>query len=143
LTLLIRSLYLATTTTTTTTAANLPSQCSTYTPINDATRLATAAGGLGTDYYLFPVTYSWYSFYGSGGTQIVTSAPNANQCGTEYSGWYTGAMPTYGNTVTGTVCYVYTTICSISNMILVTNCGSYYVYGLISVPTYYARYCTV
>jgi len=137
------SLYLATTTTTITTAAILPTQCSLYTSINDATRLATAGGGSATDQSLFSSTYTWYRFIGGSGTQIVTSAPNYNQCGTYYSGWYAGTMPTYGNTLSGTVCYVFTNICSYSNMILVTNCGSYYVYGLIYLTTASpARYCT-
>jgi hypothetical protein len=143
LTLLIRSLYLATTTTTTTTAANLPSQCSAYTFINDVTRLATAPGGSANDQTYFSGTYTWYRFYGSGGTQIVTSAPVYSSCGGYYPGWYTGAMPTYGNTVTGTVCYVNANICFTWNMILVTNCGSYYVYGLIDPGVNYGRYCTV
>ncbi len=142
---LTSSLYLGTTTTTTTnitTVASLPPQCTYYSSINDPTRLATAAGGTASDLSLFSGTYVWYRFYGAGGTQIITSAPNYNQCGTYYSGWYAGTMPTYGNTFNGTVCYVFTSICSYSNMILVTNCGSYYVYGLIDPPVSYARYCT-
>jgi hypothetical protein len=93
---------------------------------------------------MFGGTYVWYRFYGSGGTQIVTSAPAYNRCGGTYSGWFSSTMPTSGNTMIGTVCYVSgTNICVYQNTILVTNCGSYYVYGLINSPALYARYCTV
>ncbi len=131
------------TTTTTTITVSLPQQCSYYTFINDPTRLATAPSGLGNDNTFFSGSYVWYRFYGNGGSQIITSAPNVSRCGGSYSGWYAGSMPTYGNTLSGTVCYVNSNICSYSNMILVTNCNSYYVYGLISAPASYARYCTI
>jgi hypothetical protein len=122
----------------------LPSQCSAYTPINDPTRLATAGYGNASDSSYFSPVFVWYCFMGAGGTQIITSAPSVDQCGTNYTGWYASTMPTYGNTLIGTVCYVdITNICNWSNMILVTNCGSYYVYGLIAPPIAYARYCTI
>jgi hypothetical protein len=139
----MKFLYLATTTTTTTTVANLPAQCYSYSSISDATRLVTAAGGMGSDYGAFPGTYtSWYRIDGASGTQITTTIPNYSQCDALYPGWYASSMPAYGNTVIGTVCYVYTTICYYSNTILVTNCGAYYVYALTNTPTYYTRYCT-
>ena len=140
---LIRFYCLVTTTTTTT--AVLPIQCSSYSFVNDPTRLATAAGGSASDISMFSSTYVWYRFYGSGGTQIVTTTPAINRCGTVYPGWYASAMPNYGDTVIGTVCYAIssTSICRYSNLVLVTNCGSYYVYGLIDPPAVSTRYCTV
>jgi hypothetical protein len=138
---LITYFYLATTTTTTT--PSLPSQCSSYTPMTDASRLATASGGYASDLGVFSSTYVWYRFYGAGGTEITTFPPNYFQCGGYFSGWYSGTMPTYGGNSTGTVCYVYTTVCYYSNTILVTNCGSFYIYGLVNPPVTYARYCTL
>lgn len=134
-------LYLATTTTTTTMIANL-SQCDIYLTIDDGTRLATAPGNTFNDVSSFSGVYTWCRFNGASGTRIVTSPPASNRCGGSYSGWYAGNMPTYGHTVNGTVCYVSSNACNYINTILVTNCGPYYVYGLVDPPINYGRYCT-
>lgn len=133
---------LATTTTTTTTTTNLPSQCLTYSPINDPTRLATATGNVFSDAAAFTAGYTWHRFIGAGGDDIVTTAPPGYRCGGYYSGWFVGVPPTYGTTVSGTVCYSYSTVCQLSNTILMTNWGTYNVYALTNTPTTYARYCT-
>ena len=142
---MIKSFCLATTTTTTTTSVVLPTQCIAYSFINDPTRLATAVGGSTSDSLIFTSTHAWYRFYGSGGTEIVTTIPSFNRCGGLYTGWYTGTMPNYGATVSGLVCYVTssTNVCLYTSQILVTNCGGYYVYGLVDPPLSSARYCTV
>jgi hypothetical protein len=52
-------------------------------------------------------------------------------------------LPTSGARVNRTVCYQWTSnTCNWSNNILVTNCGSFYVFGLIVPPVCNARYCT-
>lgn len=134
-----------TTTTTTTTSAVLPTQCSAYSFLNDPTRLATAGAGSVSDNAIFTGAYVWYRFFGSGGTEIVTTIPSINRCTTVYTGWYAGTMPSSGTTITGSVCYVGSSSnpCLYTNQILVTNCGGYYVYGLIDPPVNSARYCTV
>ncbi|CAF1082855.1 unnamed protein product, partial [Adineta steineri] len=127
------------TTTTTSTAA----QCYSYTTINDVTRLATAGSGSTTDYGLFS-TGTWVRFSGAGGTQITTSSPGLYHCTTYYSGWYSGSLPSSGETVNGTVCYTYSSSsCYYANIISVTNCGSFYVYDLVNPPVSNSRYCTV
>jgi hypothetical protein len=112
--------------------------------INDTTRLTTATGGSACDQSLFSSNITLVRFSGSGGTQIPTTAPNSNQCGTAATGWYNGSIPASGVTVNGTVCYNWSSnTCNWSNMITVTNCSSYYVYGLIKPIGCSFRYCTV
>lgn len=85
----------------------------------------------------------WVRFSGAGGTQLATSAPGSNQCGTQATGWYSSSLPTSGVTVNGTVCYQWSSnTCNWSNTILVTNCGAFYVFGLIMPPACNLRYCT-
>jgi hypothetical protein len=119
------------------------SLCYSYTIINDATRLVTAAGGSACDQSLFSSSITLVRFTGAGGTKIVTTTPSIKQCGTQATGWYNGTMPAWGMTVNGTVCYSWSSnTCNWSNMITVTNCSSYYVYGLISPAHCTLRYCT-
>ena len=127
------------------TARSLPSECYNYSSISDSTRLATATTGtIACDQIMFSSTITWWRFVGVGGTQIVSSAPSSYRCGTDASGWYTGPMPASATTVNGTVCYVWlSSNCHWSNTILITNCGSFYVYGLVDPPNCNLRYCTV
>ena len=138
--------YLTTIASTTTTIATLPSQCGSATILNDATRLITAAGSTGNDYSSFSTAYVWYRFFANGiSVSMATSPPAYQRCNAYYSGWYAGTIPSYGQTIVGTACYVTctTNICGNSNNIMVTNCGSYFVYGLIRPPSNsYYRYCT-
>lgn len=86
----------------------------------------------------------WMRFIGVGGTQLSTSPTVSNRCGSQAAGWYTGLVPTVAQTVTnGRVCFSWNdNICAWSNMINVTNCGSFYVYQLSMPPICAARYCT-
>jgi hypothetical protein len=130
-------------TTTTTNAITSYSQCSSYTIINDTTRLTTAAGAVSCDWSTFNTSTTWVRFLGAGGTRLATSAPSSNLCGTLATGWYSGSLPSSGMTVNGTVCYVWAgSSCNWSNVIQVTNCGLFYVFGLIMPPVCYLRYCT-
>ncbi|CAF4081479.1 unnamed protein product [Adineta steineri] len=139
----VTSTTMTTTTTTTTTTTSTAAQCYSYTTMNDVTRLATAGSGSTTDYGLFS-TGTWVRFSGAGGTQITTSSPGLYRCTTYYSGWYSGSLPSSGETVNGTVCYTYSSSsCYYANIISVTNCGSFYVYDLVNPPVSNSRYCTV
>lgn len=125
-----------------TTTTTLPNQCYSYTFINDATRLTTSGLGSGCDNAFSTLT--WVRFAGSGGTKIADSPPSMYSCGTYYPGWYTGSQPADSFTSTGAVCFVYSNYtCMWASGIYITNCGSYYVYGLTNVPGCYMRYCTV
>ena len=127
----------------TTTSVNLPAECYTYTPTNDLTRLSTYTGGLGDDAVSFTIAGVEYRFVGSSGTNLAQSATSLYGCGGYYTGWYSGTMPTYGNTVSGTVCFVMSSNCTYISMISLTNCGSYNVYDLAPAPITYGRYCTI
>ncbi|UJR34251.1 hypothetical protein I4U23_021655 [Adineta vaga] len=131
--------------TSTTTSVALPAQCSSYTMITDATRLAT--GGAPTiicDNILFTATPVWIRFSGSAGTMLVNYAPTTYRCNTHAPGWYTGSLPAVGSTVSGTVCYNWSgNTCNWSNSISVTNCNGFYLYRLIAPPVCSLRYCTM
>ncbi|CAM2696656.1 unnamed protein product [Rotaria socialis] len=132
-----------TTDTTTTTTTDALSECSSYTTINDVTRLTTAGSGSGCDTAVFNSTTACVRFSGAGGTQLATSAPASNQCTTQAPGWYSGSLPGSGVSNNETVCYAWSlNNCKWSNTIQVTNCGSFYVWGLISPPVCNLRYCT-
>ena len=133
-----------TTTTSTTTTAVYPAQCFSYTTNQDSTRLANATAGSSCDTALFSLYFTWTRFLGLAGTDLATSAPSINRCGTSYPGWYIDALPAAGHTVVGTVCYAWiTSSCLYNNLISVTNCGTFYVYGLVDPPVCNSRYCTV
>jgi hypothetical protein len=121
----------------------LPSQCSSYTTIDDASRNVNADGNDGCD-TLFMSGSTWTRFIGASGTQLPTTPTSPNQCGTQVTGWYSGAMPTVSETITnGRVCFSFDgDACKWSNTIGVTNCGSFYVYQLTMPPVCSARYCT-
>ncbi|CAF1646283.1 unnamed protein product, partial [Didymodactylos carnosus] len=130
---------------TATTTTALPSQCSSYLAINDATTVYSYyCSGCYTD---CAKSVAWYRVVGSSGTQLYDRAPNQGYCGTNYAAYYMGTSPTYyGQTVTGTVCTFYSTnVCYWSTTISVTNCGTYYVYYLPQAPgcNNYVRYCTM
>lgn len=133
-----------TTTTTTTTIAPL-SQCSSYTTIQDETRLVdhVTNGAALCDRSTFTSDIQWVRFLPPGGTQLATSAPEKMRCGTSATGWYNGTMPQPGTTETGIVCYHWDdNPCRWQNMIEVTNCGPFYVFGLIKTEDCDLRYCT-
>ncbi|CAF3634840.1 unnamed protein product [Rotaria socialis] len=129
-----------TTTTTTTTTNGGSSECSSYTAINDVTRLTVAAAGSGCDRTLFSSYTTWVRFNGASGTQLATSAPASNQCGTQGTGWYSGSLPASGVSNSGTVCYAWNSNnCNWSNTIQVTNCGSFhFMYGILLVHRFAA-----
>ena len=107
------------------------------------TRLSTNTGGLGSDTASFTVAGVWYRFVGSSGTDLAQSATSFYRCGGYYTGWYSGSMPTYGNTVSGAVCFVVSNTCTYISIISITNCGLYNVYDLAPSPITYGRYCTI
>jgi hypothetical protein len=129
-----------------TTTVVLPSQCSSYTSITDATRLATystvssgcdSPGNLGS----LP---GWFRFSGSGGTALVNYVVAISHCNTDAPGWYTGSNPAVGSTTSGTVCFNWSSnSCYWSSSIQVTNCNGYYVYYLVSTSACSLRYCTM
>ena len=112
--------------------------------ISDATRLITSGSGGACDQTIFTSDVKWVRFTSPGGTQLATSPPGHLQCGTHATGWYNGTWPILGSIVNGTVCYDHTgDSCSWRNTIQVVNCGLFFIFGLVSPPECYLRYCTV
>ncbi|CAF3365952.1 unnamed protein product [Rotaria socialis] len=122
----------------------LPLACSSYTTINDSTRSTSYTNSAGCDNTVFGSSGTWVRFTGVGGTQIPTSPPATNRCGTDATGWYNGFMPNASTTINGTVCYNWSgSTCNWNTAIQVTKCNSFYIYNLINVPICNLRYCTV
>jgi hypothetical protein len=125
------------------TAIYLPAQCSNYTLDTDATRLTTySATTSACDNSAFS-TPLWVRFSGGGATQLATSPPQPNHCGTNAVGWLISPLPsTAGSTAIGIVCLVWSNnICNGVLYISVTNCNGFYVYLLVSTGCT-NRYCT-
>lgn len=130
---------------TTTSTVTLPAQCSSYIWINDVTRLLISSGGTSCDSSSpFSTTMTWFRFIGFSGTMLATTSSGPNQCGTVYTGWYSGTMPTWSSTIIGTSCFGSSAIdCQFTDTIAVSNCGSFYVYAFRTPPLCPARYYTV
>ena len=85
----------------------------------------------------------WYRFKGDAGTKMPTTRVPAYRCGTDWSGWLDGAHPTVEDgKVKRTVCFSdRPSGCTYSIEINVKNCGSYFIYNLLSLPGCNSRYC--
>ena len=85
----------------------------------------------------------WYRFQGAAGDRMPDKCVFWYRYGATYPGWLNGAHPTVAEgVVTRQVCYTdYIDCCSISNIIKVKNCSSYYVYELQSPFFVNSRYC--
>lgn len=122
---------------------NLPPQCSNYTVDIDTTRLISyTATTSACDNGFSPAR--WVRFTGGGATQIATSAPPANRCGTSGTGWLVTSLPsTVGANITGLVCYsLSNNVCNTLNWIPITNCNGFYIFLLANTPSCNSRYCT-
>jgi hypothetical protein len=123
---------------------SLPYQCTSYSPNSDGTR---NVGYVCNNCYCDGIS-GWYRFTGSAGTCLVTFPVSTGYCGSYYTGWFNGTLPSIsGATNIGTVCVnsgsdiCYSTY-SIRS-VPVTNCNGFYVFYLTSFPYCYTRYCTV
>ena len=85
----------------------------------------------------------WYRFVGAAGTKMPTTRVPAYRCGTVWSGWLDGAHPAVEDgEVSRKVCFSFrSTGCLTSKIILVKNCGSFYIYKFIK-PGCSSRYCS-
>ena len=88
------------------------------------------------------LTPGWYRFLNVSGIRMPTSCPSKNRCGTVWPGWLDGAHPTVNEgIVTREVCVHRRRCCDSKIFIKVKNCGSFYVYYLISRYGCPWRYC--
>ncbi|CAF3310255.1 unnamed protein product [Rotaria socialis] len=128
------------------TSVTLPYQCTTYSSINDMSRLSNYSSCC----YCDSSYNGWYRFIGASGSQLITFPVNTGFCGTNAPGWWNGTHPsTVGATANGNFCANYAGyICNPSYSIasvLATNCSGFYVYYLVPLacPGIYPRYCTM
>ncbi len=127
------------------TASPMPGQCTNATLISDGTRSAGFQGSPYCDQTGPLGTPGWFQFFGSGGMILANCVVASDLCGSQATGWYSGAFPsTTGTTTTGNVCFNWLgNTCLWSIPIQVTNCNGYYVFYLSPVPLCDLRYCTV
>ena len=116
--------------------------CTNYTVLSEADR---AQGNAEPPHNKFDrgLVTGWYRFQGAAGDRMPDKCVLVYRCGTVFPGWFNGSHPTVAEgVVTRQVCYThYSDCCSISNIIKVKNCSSYYVYELQRTPYWVSRYC--
>ena len=89
---------------------------------------------------------NWYKMMPPAGVIIPEVSLRYHQCGTKFPGWLNNAHPAEGGQqIEGEVCFSWDVDdgdnCHWSQNILVTNCGSYFVYFLPQTPACHLRYC--
>ena len=118
-------------------------ECSSYTTLDDETRLDSYSVYKGCDQSSMPQP-AWYRFTGASGTRMPTSCVPMNRCGTHASGWMEGEHPTLREgIVSRKVCYHWSSkCCNWENNIEVRQCpGGFFVYKLVKPPHCSLRYC--
>ena len=79
------------------------------------------------------------------GTQIPEEVVDPQSCGTYGAGYLNGTHPsTVGELKDVKVCFSYNSdsLCLWNNMIQVANCGTFYLYNLVTPPQCKLRYCS-
>ena len=86
----------------------------------------------------------WYKMDETIGTQIPEEVVDPHSCGTDASGYLNGTHPsTVGELKDVNVCFSFNhNSCADNNTIQVANCGSFYLYNLVTTPTCSNRYCS-
>ena len=131
------------------TSASMPPQCSNYTIDTDPTRNAVFYNsnitGLCDDTSPFSNKPVWFRFLPPAGTAIINYTVPNGYCGTSAPGWYAGQYPsTIYTTATSIACYVIgSNLCWQCNQMSVTNCNTFFVFGLPRSATCNCRYCTM
>ena len=122
----------------------MPYQCTSYTTLNDDTRLTSyICSGCNCDN---GIATTWYRIQGTSATRLTSTPASYGSCGAYYPIWFNATLPTnLYQTIVGTACMYYNSdpcYPSYSAAVFVTNCGSFYVYYLRSLSGPCYRYCT-
>ena len=85
----------------------------------------------------------WYRFQGAAGRRMASSCPPVYSCNTKAPGWLNGVHPAEADgQVTRQVCFSWGSDCCQGTIdIKVRNCGSFYVYYLLTYRGH-TRYCS-
>ena len=117
--------------------------CYHYKNLSDANRKISYHTLYGSELCDKQLSVGWYRFVGASGTKMPTTRVPAYRCGTYWSGWLNAAHPTVEDgEVLRTVCFSdRSTGCKHSQVIIVKNCGSYFIYKLQQPSMCDSRYC--
>lgn len=118
------------------------SECQNYQSLSSANRKITYTTYHG--YCNDSITPRWYWFEGDAGTRTPTSCTPGGRCGTHGTSWLKNGHPSVADgEVMKSVCFTYSGYCCYNSVssIKVRNCGSYYIYYLISSNGCNHRYC--
>ena len=117
--------------------------CYRYKNLSDANRKISYVTPHGSEFCDKQLPFGWYRFVGASGTKMPTTRVPAYRCGTDWSGWLEGAHPTVEDgEVRRTVCFsARPTGCKYSEVTIVKNCGSYFIYKLLQPLKCNSRYC--
>ena len=130
----------------------LPPECEKYEVLNDKKRNASYKGGREQDGASHHVSLDWkgkkwYRFEPPAGTVLATKRPGGiGYCGAFGPGYAPDpTMPTrLGQITKARVCFsTNVNPCFKSTVIQIMNCGNYYLYELVNVPIFSAKYCAV
>eukprot|EP00794_Sanderia_malayensis_P003871 gene3871-4414_t len=115
--------------------------CTSYLSLREANR--NVNGGSGTSECDYVLIFGTYRFSGSARVKMPTSCVPADSCSTQGAGWIATPEPTQADgVVIRKVCFSFSTNCCFENkMVRVRNCGSYFVYELVSTGDCIYRYC--
>jgi hypothetical protein len=117
-------------------------ECNTWTWLTDSTRnINYVSSTVVCDNNLLT---KWYRFGGGAGTQLSTTCiPAGKKCASHGVSWLNGAHPSVNEgRVTREVCFGYANNCYyVRKNIEVVNCGSFYIYKLVSTGGCHHRYC--
>ncbi|KAL9963301.1 hypothetical protein ACROYT_G032488 [Oculina patagonica] len=115
--------------------------CQNYQTLSDAERKETYSSV--HPYQCDDNLDGWYRFEGAAGTQMATTCPPTNRCGTYSPGWLSNGHPTVADgTVIRRVYFHRSGDCWRDSLsIQVKNCSSYYIYNLRPPLRCDARYC--
>ena len=86
----------------------------------------------------------WYKVDETIGAQIPEEVVSGGRCNTAAAGYLNGTHPTtVGELKDVNVCFSFANnSCYHNNTIQVANCGSFYLYNLVTTPTCNNRYCS-
>ena len=121
----------------------LADPCYNYRNLSEANRKSSYVTPDGSGLCDNSLLVGWYRFVGAAGTKMPTTSVPAYRCGTDRSGWLDGAHPAVEDgEVSRKVCFSFRSIgCKTSEIILVKNCGSFYIYKFTK-PDCSSRYCS-
>eukprot|EP00794_Sanderia_malayensis_P014995 gene14995-16541_t len=123
-------------------SAYISPSCTSYSSLTEANRNVNAPSS-GTTYCDSGLSLGSYRISGSAGVKIPTSCVAGASCTTHGAGWIATPEPTQADgVVIRKVCFSYSNNCCFHNkMVRVRNCGSYFVYELVSTGSCSHRYC--